>query len=158
MAEQMVGESGGHQHNYCDPKSALGVAGKLDIAAAGDTTGRMLGTVSTNNGRAGVVGASVTVTGTSVRMDTSRSVPVSTSLSSTISRRTLLSTASVVRLETTLSTWRTAAFSLATPRINGLFRDLQEVTAVIDDAVAYAESSPEPHPADALKHVFYGEA
>ena len=34
----------------------------------------------------------------------------------------------------------------------------QEVTALIDDAVAFAESSPEPQPADTLKHVFYGEA
>ena len=33
----------------------------------------------------------------------------------------------------------------------------REVMAVIDDAVAYAESSPDPQPTDALKHVFYGE-
>jgi pyruvate dehydrogenase E1 component alpha subunit len=33
-----------------------------------------------------------------------------------------------------------------------------EVTAVIDDAVAFAESSPAPEPADTLKHVFFGEA
>lgn len=33
-----------------------------------------------------------------------------------------------------------------------------EVTAVIDDAVAFAESSPAPDPADTLKHVFFGEA
>ena len=33
----------------------------------------------------------------------------------------------------------------------------REVTALIDDAVAYAESSPDPEAADALKHVFYGE-
>jgi pyruvate dehydrogenase E1 component alpha subunit len=31
----------------------------------------------------------------------------------------------------------------------------QEVTAAIDDAVAYAEASPYPAPEDALKHVFY---
>ena len=32
-----------------------------------------------------------------------------------------------------------------------------EVTAVIDEAVAYAEASPDPLPTDALKHVFVGE-
>jgi pyruvate dehydrogenase E1 component alpha subunit len=31
----------------------------------------------------------------------------------------------------------------------------QEVAAVIDDAVAFAEESPSPKPADALKHVFW---
>jgi TPP-dependent pyruvate/acetoin dehydrogenase alpha subunit len=31
----------------------------------------------------------------------------------------------------------------------------QEVTAIIDDAVAYADASPYPAPEDALKHVFY---
>ena len=50
---------------YSDPKTAAQIANRVDVAAAGDTTGRMVGTVSTNNGRAGVVGASVTVTGTS---------------------------------------------------------------------------------------------
>jgi pyruvate dehydrogenase E1 component alpha subunit len=34
----------------------------------------------------------------------------------------------------------------------------QEVTAAIDDAVAFAEASPYPEPTDALKHVFYTEA
>ncbi len=33
----------------------------------------------------------------------------------------------------------------------------QEVIALIDDAVAYAESSPDPQPTDTLKHVFYEE-
>lgn len=33
----------------------------------------------------------------------------------------------------------------------------QEVTEVIDDAVDFAERSPDPEPADALKHVFYQE-
>ncbi|NLG28057.1 MAG: hypothetical protein GX557_09105, partial [Chloroflexi bacterium] len=33
-----------------------------------------------------------------------------------------------------------------------------EVKAVIDEAVAYAEASPAPQPADALKHVFVGES
>ena len=32
-----------------------------------------------------------------------------------------------------------------------------EVKALIDEAVAYAESSPDPAPEDALKHVFFGE-
>jgi TPP-dependent pyruvate/acetoin dehydrogenase alpha subunit len=32
----------------------------------------------------------------------------------------------------------------------------REVTAQIDDAVAYADASPYPAPEDALKHVFYG--
>ncbi len=50
---------------YSDPKAAARLANRLDVAAAGDTTGRMVGTVSTNNGRNGVVGASVTVSGTS---------------------------------------------------------------------------------------------
>lgn len=31
----------------------------------------------------------------------------------------------------------------------------QEVTALIDEAVAFAEESPQPEPTDALKHVFY---
>jgi pyruvate dehydrogenase E1 component alpha subunit len=31
----------------------------------------------------------------------------------------------------------------------------QEVTASIDEAVAFAEESPLPEPADTLKHVFY---
>ena len=34
----------------------------------------------------------------------------------------------------------------------------KEVTASIDEAVAFAESSPAPEPTDALKHVFYEEA
>ena len=33
----------------------------------------------------------------------------------------------------------------------------EEVKTLIDEAVAYAESSPDPLPTDALKHVFYGE-
>ena len=33
----------------------------------------------------------------------------------------------------------------------------QDVMAAIDDAVAFAEASPLPDPADTLKHVFYGE-
>jgi acetoin:2,6-dichlorophenolindophenol oxidoreductase subunit alpha len=33
----------------------------------------------------------------------------------------------------------------------------QEVTAVIDDAVAFAESSPSPEPEEALEDVFFGE-
>jgi len=33
----------------------------------------------------------------------------------------------------------------------------QEVGAKIDEAVAFAESSPEPEPGDALTHVFHGE-
>jgi TPP-dependent pyruvate/acetoin dehydrogenase alpha subunit len=33
----------------------------------------------------------------------------------------------------------------------------REVTAVIDDAVAFAEESPPPEPEDTLKHVFYVE-
>ena len=34
-----------------------------------------------------------------------------------------------------------------------------EVLAVVDEAVAYAESSPDPEATDALRHVFYeGEA
>ena len=33
----------------------------------------------------------------------------------------------------------------------------QEVIALIDEAVAYAESSPDPEPTDTLKHVFYGQ-
>ncbi|MGE5601827.1 MAG: thiamine pyrophosphate-dependent dehydrogenase E1 component subunit alpha [Nitrososphaerales archaeon] len=33
----------------------------------------------------------------------------------------------------------------------------QEVTSVIDDAVAFAESSPSPEPEEALEHVFFGE-
>ena len=41
---------------YSDPKTATRIANRLDVAAAGDTTGRMVGTVSTNNGRSGVVG------------------------------------------------------------------------------------------------------
>ena len=32
-----------------------------------------------------------------------------------------------------------------------------EVIAVVDEAVAYADASPDPEPADALKHVFYQE-
>jgi TPP-dependent pyruvate/acetoin dehydrogenase alpha subunit len=31
----------------------------------------------------------------------------------------------------------------------------QEVTAVVDDAVAFAEESPLPEPIDALDHVFW---
>ena len=50
---------------YSDPKAALRMANRIDVAAAGDATGRMVGTVSTNNGRRGVVGASVVVSGTS---------------------------------------------------------------------------------------------
>jgi TPP-dependent pyruvate/acetoin dehydrogenase alpha subunit len=34
----------------------------------------------------------------------------------------------------------------------------REVTAVIDEAVAFAESSPPPAPEDTLKNVFWGEA
>lgn len=34
----------------------------------------------------------------------------------------------------------------------------QEVLAEVDDAVAYAEGSPEPAPEDALRHVFYDDA
>lgn len=49
---------------YSDPKTATRVANRLDVAAAGDATGRMIGTVSVNSGRSGVVGASVTVSGT----------------------------------------------------------------------------------------------
>lgn len=56
--------------------------------------------------------------------------------------------------------------TLAADRLNaaGLAGDAalaaieQEVTAAIDDAVAFAEASPYPEPADALKHVFYSEA
>jgi TPP-dependent pyruvate/acetoin dehydrogenase alpha subunit len=33
----------------------------------------------------------------------------------------------------------------------------QEVSAAIDDAVAFAESSPSPAPEEALEDVFYGE-
>jgi TPP-dependent pyruvate/acetoin dehydrogenase alpha subunit len=33
----------------------------------------------------------------------------------------------------------------------------KDVIAAIDDAVAFAEASPLPDPADTLKHVFYGE-
>jgi TPP-dependent pyruvate/acetoin dehydrogenase alpha subunit len=33
----------------------------------------------------------------------------------------------------------------------------QEIVAKIDEAVAYAESGPDPLPSDALKHVFYGQ-
>jgi TPP-dependent pyruvate/acetoin dehydrogenase alpha subunit len=33
----------------------------------------------------------------------------------------------------------------------------REVTALIDDAVAFAEESPPPEPSDTLKHVFYVE-
>jgi pyruvate dehydrogenase E1 component alpha subunit len=33
----------------------------------------------------------------------------------------------------------------------------EEVVAVVDEAVAYAESSPEPEPADTLRHVFWEE-
>jgi TPP-dependent pyruvate/acetoin dehydrogenase alpha subunit len=33
----------------------------------------------------------------------------------------------------------------------------RDVTAVIDDAVAFAESSPSPEPEEALEDVFYGE-
>jgi TPP-dependent pyruvate/acetoin dehydrogenase alpha subunit len=33
----------------------------------------------------------------------------------------------------------------------------QQVVALIDDAVAFAESSPSPAPEDALKHVYFGE-
>jgi len=33
----------------------------------------------------------------------------------------------------------------------------QEVTALVDDAVAYAEASPDPLPSDAFEHVYYGE-
>ena len=33
----------------------------------------------------------------------------------------------------------------------------REVTAVIDDAVAFAESSPSPEPQEALEDVFFGE-
>jgi pyruvate dehydrogenase E1 component alpha subunit len=33
----------------------------------------------------------------------------------------------------------------------------QEVTAIIDDAVQFAQDSPSPEPADALKHVFWME-
>jgi pyruvate dehydrogenase E1 component alpha subunit len=37
-------------------------------------------------------------------------------------------------------------------------RKIEEVVvAVIDDAVAYAEASPDPLPSDALQHVFYGQ-
>jgi hypothetical protein len=50
---------------YSDPAAAVRIANRLDVAAAGDTTGRMVGTVSTNNGRTGVAGASVTVNGAS---------------------------------------------------------------------------------------------
>jgi pyruvate dehydrogenase E1 component alpha subunit len=32
-----------------------------------------------------------------------------------------------------------------------------EISAVIDEAVAFAESSPDPQPADVLRHVFYEE-
>lgn len=38
-----------------------------------------------------------------------------------------------------------------------LARTEEEVKAVIDEAVAYAEASPSPLPTDALKHVFVGE-
>jgi pyruvate dehydrogenase E1 component alpha subunit len=34
----------------------------------------------------------------------------------------------------------------------------QEVAAVVDDAVAFAEESPLPEPEDALKHVFWSQA
>jgi TPP-dependent pyruvate/acetoin dehydrogenase alpha subunit len=34
----------------------------------------------------------------------------------------------------------------------------QEVQAVIDDAVAFAEASPDPKPEDTLKHVFWAES
>ena len=50
---------------YSDPKAAKRMANRVDVAAAGDATGRMVGTVSTNNGRSGIVGASVVVSGTS---------------------------------------------------------------------------------------------
>lgn len=40
------------------------------------------------------------------------------------------------------------------PGLAGIEKD---VLAAIDDAVAYAEASPDPAPEDALKHVFYGE-
>jgi pyruvate dehydrogenase E1 component alpha subunit len=33
----------------------------------------------------------------------------------------------------------------------------KEVVAVVDEAVAYAESSPDPEPTDTLQHVFWGE-
>jgi TPP-dependent pyruvate/acetoin dehydrogenase alpha subunit len=33
----------------------------------------------------------------------------------------------------------------------------KEVLTAIDAAVAFAESSPLPDPADTLKHVYYGE-
>lgn len=41
--------------------------------------------------------------------------------------------------------------------VNELDQVEDEVTALIDDAVSYAESSPSPAPEDALKHVFFGE-
>jgi beta-galactosidase len=50
---------------YSDPKTAVRAANRVDVAAAGDATGRMVGTVSTNNGRTGLVGVSVIVSGTS---------------------------------------------------------------------------------------------
>lgn len=34
----------------------------------------------------------------------------------------------------------------------------RDVMTVIDDAVAFAESSPDPQPVDTLRHVYYGEA
>ena len=50
---------------YSDPQTATQISNRLDVAAAGDVIGQMVGTVSMNNGRTGVVGASVAVSGTS---------------------------------------------------------------------------------------------
>jgi beta-galactosidase len=50
---------------YSDPKVVLDMQNKIDIAVAGDTTGRLVGTVSQESGAKGVVGAKVSVSGTS---------------------------------------------------------------------------------------------
>jgi hypothetical protein len=50
---------------YADPKVATRIGNRVDLAVAGDTTGRMVGTVSMKRGREGVMGASITASGSS---------------------------------------------------------------------------------------------
>ncbi|MFI5385770.1 MAG: glycoside hydrolase family 2 TIM barrel-domain containing protein [Fimbriimonadales bacterium] len=49
---------------YSDPSVVKRMQNAVDVAVAGDTTGRLVGTVSIENGSQGLVGADVTVAGT----------------------------------------------------------------------------------------------
>lgn len=48
---------------YADPKVVSRMGNRMDIAVAGDATGRMVGTVSIDKGREGVAGVKVTASG-----------------------------------------------------------------------------------------------